>query len=45
MNQSTGQITLYQSADGSVATEVKLEAGSVCAKFVHCKIELFGISG
>ncbi|MGC2165096.1 MAG: hypothetical protein WA632_03660 [Gallionella sp.] len=25
MNQSTGQITIYQSADGSIATEVWLE--------------------
>jgi prophage maintenance system killer protein len=29
MNQSTGQITIYQSADGSIATEVRLEGDTV----------------
>jgi prophage maintenance system killer protein len=29
MNQSTGQITIYHSADGSVATEVRLEGDTV----------------
>ncbi len=29
MNQSTGQITIYQSADGSIATDVRLESDTV----------------
>jgi len=29
MNQSTGQIAIYQSADGSIATEVRLEGETV----------------
>ena len=29
MNQSTGQFTIYQSADGSIATEVRLEGDTV----------------
>ena len=29
MSQSTGQITIYQSADGSIATEVRLEGDTV----------------